>query len=112
MKKGIIKYFVDVSMYIVLSSIAILGLLMEFVISSGQSANKYFLGIHRHDWGELHFFLGLLFLVLLSVHIYFNWPFILQSTRNQFGEKSKNVLVGIGTAWIGILFIAWIFMKL
>jgi hypothetical protein len=112
MKKGVVKYCVDVAMYITLSSIAAIGLLMEFVIPSGQAADKYFLGVHRHDWGELHFFLGLFFLILLAVHLTFNWPFILQSTKNHFDEKWQKALIGISAAWMAILFAAWILMKL
>lgn len=113
MKKGIVKYCVDVMMFIDLCSIAIIGLLMEFVIPSGQvaQAKKYFLGLHRHDWGEMHFFLGAFFLILLFVHLSFNWTFVTQSTKRYFGDNWQKALLGFSGGWIVVLIAAWMFIK-
>jgi len=54
MNKHILKYLVDALLFIDMCSIAAIGLLMAFVIPSGQRAGgeKYFLWLHRHDWQQ------------------------------------------------------------
>lgn len=109
MKKDL-KYFTDVLMFIVLTSIAIIGLLMAFVIPSGRQAaeSKYFLGLHRHDWGDIHLYLSLFFLVLLAIHLWLNWTWIVQTTRSYVGDYWKKALVAMAGAWLIVLFVAWL----
>jgi hypothetical protein len=37
---------------------------------------KQLLGLGRHDWGDVHFILALLFLVVILVHIVLHWSWI------------------------------------
>ncbi len=112
MKKDL-KYFTDVLMFIVLTSIAIIGLLMAFVIPSGRQAaeSKYFLGLHPHDWGDIHFYLSLFFLVLLAIHLWLNWTWIVQTTRSYAGDYWKKALVAMAGAWLIVLFVAWLVVR-
>jgi len=114
MKKNTLKYFIDTLLFIDMSSIAVLGLLLGFVIPKGkvQSSNKYFLGLHRHEWGDIHLYLSLFLLVLLVFHIWFNWTWIVQATKRSFGNHWKNFLWAISCGWIIVLLIGWIAVKL
>ena len=113
MKKNTLKYFIDTLLFIDMSSIAALGLLLGFVIPKGKvnPANKSFLGLHRHQWGDIHLYLSLFLLVLLVIHIWFNWTWIMQSTKRYFGNYSKNFLWVLSCAWIIVLSIGWIVVR-
>jgi len=108
MKKNTLKYLIDVVIFVDLCSITIIGFMLGFVIPKGKAAGKYFLGLHRHEWGEIHLYLSLFFLVLLFFHIWFNRKWIFNSSKRYFGEKWKLVLWGFSAGWIAVLFIAWI----
>ena len=112
MKKNL-KYFNNVLMFVDLTSTAAIGLLMGFVIPSGRQAgeNKYFLGLHRHDWGDIHLYLSLFFLVLLGIHIWLNWTWIVQTTKSYVGEYWKNTLYALAGAWLLVLFVAWLVVR-
>ena len=108
------KYLIDTLLFIDMSSIAFLGLLLGFVIpkGSGPGHNAYFLGLHRHQWGDIHLYLSLFLLVLLTLHLWLNWAWIEGATKKFFGNSWKNFLWIISGAWFVVLFIAWIIVKL
>ncbi len=83
MKKNDWKYFLDALLFVDLCSVAAIGFLMAFVIPSGKApdANKFFMGLHRHDWGDIHFYLALLLLGLLVLHVWLSWTWVTNSTK-------------------------------
>jgi hypothetical protein len=46
-------------------------------------------GLTKTDWGNIHINLGLLFLIALSVHIYYNWKPLISYLKN----KAKQIKV-------------------
>ena len=58
------KYAVDTLMFLCVLGLVATGLLMAFVIPEGRvetGQSKYFLGLHRHQWGDIHLDLSLAF---------------------------------------------------
>lgn len=61
MKKSDWQYLVDTLLFICIIGIAFIGILMGLVLPRGPQASesaKYFLGLHRHQWGNIHFSLS------------------------------------------------------
>jgi hypothetical protein len=104
---------INVALFIDMTSIAILGLLLGFVIPKGSvhPSEKYFLGLHRHEWGDIHLYLSLFFLILLFFHIWFNWTWVIQSTKRYLGVHWKNFLWTISFTWIIVLFLGWLAVR-
>jgi len=52
---------VNVLLFVYICSVFAIALLLALVIPSdmGRSVEKYFIGLHRHDWADLHFYLAL-----------------------------------------------------
>ena len=113
MKKNSLKYIIDAILFIDICSIALIGLLLGFVIPEGKKhqAAKYFLGLHRHEWGDIHLFLSAILLILLFLHLWLNWTWIVQSTKRYFGNNWKTALWCISGAWIFIFIVAWIIAR-
>jgi len=109
MKKNTLKYVVDAALFIDISAVSSIGLLLAFVIPAGRadSSAKYFLGLHRHQWGDIHLYLSILLMFLLVFHLWSNWNWIIHSTRRYFGEHWKHALWGFAGAWLIVLLIAW-----
>lgn len=114
MKKNAIKYVIDVLLFVDICSIAVIGLLLAFVIPEGRTgrASKFFLGLHRHDWGDIHLFLSVLLLIFLCLHLWYNWTWIVRSSKKYFNTNWKNVLWCISGAWILVMVMAYAAMKL
>lgn len=109
MKKNSIKYLINALLFIDICSIAVIGGLLAVVIPQGRAARAsgYFLGLHRHDWADIHLYLSMLLLVLLIFHLGFNRGWIVQSTKQVFGVRWRIALWGLSGAWIAVLGLAW-----
>lgn len=110
MNKTLLKYCINVALFIDMCTMAALGLLLAFVIPRGRaygSANT-FLGLNRHAWGDIHFYLSLLLLVLLSLHLWFNRNWIVQTSKRYLGDRWRNFLMMLAGAWILVLMVLWL----
>jgi len=113
LKKNTLKYFINVTLFVDITSIAVLGLLLGFVIPKGQGGafQNYFLGLHHHEWADIHLWLSLLFLILLVFHVWLNWTWVIQSTKRYLGDHWKNFFWAISFAWIIVLIVGWFAVK-
>lgn len=112
MNKNTLKYILDITLFIDMCSVSVIGIILGFIIPQGKAIDKYFLGMHRHDWGDIHLYLSLFLIVLLFFHVWFNWLWIKNSTKRYFGKNWKNVLKGFSIGWIIVLGISWVAVKL
>ena len=94
MNKIKINFIIDALMLFCMSLMAGIGFLMNYVLLSGRKAAEvyggkvdlYFLGLHRHDWGQIHLVIGFILLGLLALHIILHWSQIL----NMYCRLIKN----------------------
>ena len=113
MKKNTLKFFIEVALFINTCSVAALGLMLGFIIPKGRfDPDRNFLGLHRHDWGDIHLYLAFFLIVLLALHLSLNWSWILQAAKRFFGEKWRAFLWIVSGSWFFVLFAAWIIMVL
>jgi len=114
MKKNILKYIINALLFINVSSVAAVGLLLGFVIPKGGygQSDKYFLGLHRHEWGDIHLYLSIFLLILLTIHLLFNLTWIIQSTKKYFPVRWKKAFFILSGAWIFVIMICWIVVKM
>ena len=114
MTKNALKYFVTVLLFVDLTSIAVLGLLMAFVIPSGNvpMEAKIFLGLHRSKWADIHVTLSLILLGLIAWHISLSWGWVTTSAKKLFGDKWEKALWVLSGAWLVVVFLGWVVLKL
>ena len=59
MKKTDWQYLVDTLLFLCIVGIVFIGFLMGLFLPQGPAAPesaKYFLGLHRHQWGNIHLY--------------------------------------------------------
>lgn len=89
MKRSTINFVVDLAGFLVLLCLVITGSIVHWVLppgtggrgrelSGGQGREqvKELLGMGRHDWGDIHLWLGITFVVLMAVHLILHWSWI------------------------------------
>jgi hypothetical protein len=110
MDRNKLNFVVDSLMFMTIGTIGFIGILMGFVIPKGEGAlseQKYLWNLHRHDWGNIHLYLSLIFLGLLIVHIILHWSWVKGTIGRYFGNMSF--------AWayivapFALLFLLWCF---
>ena len=108
-----INLVIDAIMFLVLMAISGLGLLMKYILIPGfkraglyeNDVDFYFLGLTRHDWGEIHLWLAYIFLFLLVLHLIFHWKMIICIFRQMISGKSLRISIAslIGVAGLFLL---------
>jgi len=94
--KSKLNLSIDMLLLLLMMPIAGIGFLIKYVLFSGIQRNPIygnnveleFLGLSRHEWGTIHLFLSITFLVLLILHIYFHWKMIVTIFRRMIPGKS------------------------
>ena len=112
MKRTDWKYLIDTLLFVGGCGAAVTGFLLGIVIPSGPAApdaEKYFLGLHRHQWGGFHFALSIAFIAFLLVHLVLEWSWIRGKARQLFGSRWKGVLILTAAAVGATLFLFWLF---
>ncbi len=111
MQKNLLKFALDSIMFVSMTTTAVIGLLLGFVIPRGSHVpyqERVFMGLHRHEWGDIHLFFAITFLIILPFHLWLNWSWISASTKKYFGEQWKKYLYVLSGAWIIMLIIGMI----
>lgn len=120
MKKSKLNLIIDALLLLCLAAIAGIGLLIKYVLVPGyqrweiygRNVSMFLWGLDRHQWGTIHFIIGLIFLGLLVLHIVLHWQMIVGIYRglipNRFARWITALILICITA---LLFISSFFVK-
>lgn len=112
MKNSDWRYLVDALLFICLGGMTVIGILMGFVIPTGSvssESSKYFLGLHRHQWGNIHAYLSIAFVVLTIIHIILNWKWVTVRTSQIFKKRAAPILILAVCVPFLVLLVFWLF---
>lgn len=92
MKKIWINFWVDCVMFLSMSSMAVTGVIQRWVLPPSHGGRRglgaeTLLGYTRHQWGDLHFWLAVLLVAMLTIHIILHWNWIVCRLRALFGKS-------------------------
>ena len=84
MEKSKLNLVIDALLLLCLAAITGIGLLIKYVLVPGyqrweiygRNVSLFLWGLDRHQWGTIHFIIGLVFLALLVLHIILHWQMI------------------------------------
>lgn len=113
MKKTTLNFIINALMFVFMSIIAGIGFLIKYTLISGQerwtlygeNVALSFMGMDRHEWGDIHLIFGYILLVLLIIHIILHWNAITCICNRIFQKKQINTLVKILFITICTMFI-------
>ncbi|MCP3686603.1 MAG: DUF4405 domain-containing protein [bacterium] len=82
------NFIVDALMAISFLVLSITGLVVFFLLPSGQrSGQKEVLGIIRHTWTDVHGWVGIVLIVLVLIHLILHYKWIVSTTKSIFSRK-------------------------
>ncbi|MEN6338391.1 MAG: DUF4405 domain-containing protein [Phycisphaerales bacterium] len=90
MKRTTLNFGVDLACFIDLLLLAATGIILRWVLPPGSGGGHGYgfrggrgptevttlLGLGRHDWGDVHFVLAVLFILLILTHLALHWTWI------------------------------------
>ncbi|MGD8537730.1 MAG: DUF4405 domain-containing protein [Candidatus Aminicenantes bacterium] len=112
MKKSDWQYLVDTLLFICMFGIALIGILMGFFLAEGpvvRESEKYFLGLHRHQWSDIHLYLSLAFICLLIFHLILAWSWIKGKAQSLFKNRWRRAISLTVLGSILVIFVFWVF---
>lgn len=102
MKRSSLNFIVDLVSFIDLLGIVLTGIIMKYVLppgtggcgrevsgGMGREHIRSLWSMTRHEWGSIHYYLALLFIVLMTAHILLHWGWIKNCFKSLFGSCEK-----------------------
>jgi hypothetical protein len=98
MKRSTLNFIVDLVSFLILLGLAFTGLIMRYVLPPGTGGRgrelhggggaeqiKELWSMTRHEWGDIHFYMVVVFVILMVVHIVLHWGWIKSYFKSLFG---------------------------
>ena len=102
MKRGTLNFVVDLVSFTNLVCLTLTGFIMKYILPPGTGGRgrmlhgggdreqiKELWSMSRHEWGDIHFYLALLFLILMVVHIVLHWGWIKNYLKSLLGMSRE-----------------------
>ncbi|MCT4645274.1 MAG: DUF4405 domain-containing protein [Carboxylicivirga sp.] len=110
MKKSTFNFLVDALLFICLCLITGLGFLIKYTLPSGQDKwlmyqtnnRMLWLNMDRHQWGDIHLIISLIFILLLIVHMAMHWAFVSNMTRKILKQPTIRIVTIIAFTSISL----------
>ncbi len=129
MKRSSLNLIVDVLNLIVLTMMISTGVILKNILPPGSGRIESLLkgsgrsektidvlmGLTRHEWGQIHFVIAVIFVVLLITHLFLHWNWIksmaLGSRENPRSFQSRLAACAIIFLILSILAFPWLIRK-
>ena len=100
MKASKQNFIIDILAFIFFVFLTSTGIIIHYLLPSGSGHSRTIWGWGRHDWGDLHFYMAVGFLLILAFHLFKHWKWIwsLVKGRIKGGERpnsGKRALLGL-----------------
>ncbi len=115
MKRAKLNLIIDALLLLCLAAIAGIGLLMKYVLVPGyqrwemygRNVSLFLWRLDRHQWGTIHFIIGLVFLALLVLHIVLHWQMIVGIYRRLIPNRFARWIIALILLVVTILLFAF-----
>jgi hypothetical protein len=89
MNRTIFNLLIDLCAAGLFLAMALTGYVMWFPLPPETNKNLRLWGLVRHEWGAIHFWIGLCLVVVILVHLAFHWNWIITVICKQFQNASQ-----------------------
>ena len=101
MKRSLVNFIIDLISFINLIGLAFTGFVLKSPHRPGGLRHQFrgghdgaeqisdFWSMTRLEWGSIHFYLAVAFIILMIAHIIMHWDWIKNCFKSHFGFSSK-----------------------
>ena len=106
MKRSKLNFIFDAAAFVGFVFLTTTGVLMRYVLPPGSRRFSTIWGLDRHGWGDIHFWISIAFLGILTMHLLLHWRWVMNILTGKPGEGS-GLRAGLGIVGvIGLLALA------
>lgn len=105
MRRTTVNFIVDAIAFLDLLCLISTGIILKFVLPPGTGGGhgqgfrggrgpddvKTLLDLGRHDWGDVHFVLSMLFVLMMLIHLVLHWDWVKACVRSFFAPARNDV---------------------
>lgn len=106
MQRTLLNLLVDLAVAFVLLGMLVTGYVIKFPLPPGTNKDWILWGMTRHQWGEIHFWISLVFSVLIVVHVCLHWTWIVTVVRQRLGLPKSSPHRVLPDGWWVVLMLA------
>lgn len=101
MKRVRVNFWIDLTSFLTVLFLGLTGYIMRYVLppgtgglgrgfhgGRGREEIQYFLSLTRHEWGSVHFYAAIIFLILMLAHIIMHLTWIKNCFISFFVKRS------------------------
>ena len=115
MKKSKLNLIIDALLLLCLAAIAGIGFLIKYVLVPGyqrweiygRNVSLFFWRLDRHQWGTIHYIIGIVFLALLVLHIVLHWQMIVGIYRRLIPNRFARWITALILLVVTVLLLAF-----
>jgi len=100
MKRTRLNFIIDVVAFVGFIVLTTTGVLMRYILPPGSGRYSTIWSLDRHEWGGLHFWISLVFFLILALHLVLHWRWIVTVLSGRPREGS-GLRVGLG--FVGLI---------
>ncbi|NNK87776.1 MAG: DUF4405 domain-containing protein [Flavobacteriaceae bacterium] len=106
MKSSQKNFIIDIIAFVSFVFLVSTGVILYYILPPGSGRQRTIWQMDRHEWGDIHFCIALVFLAILALHLFMHWRWIRSLTKGKKRESS-GYRVGLGlVGFIAVLAIA------
>ena len=106
MKRSKLNFIFDAVAFAGFVFLTTTGVLMRYVLPPGSRRFSTIWGLDRHGWGDIHFWISIAFLGILTMHLLLHWRWVMNILTGKPGEGS-GLRAGLGIIGaVGLLALA------
>jgi hypothetical protein len=96
MKRLFDNLFIDLFAAALMVGMAATGYILRFPLPPGTNKSLCLWGLSRHQWGDVHFWIGLALVTVILLHIVLHWQWLVITMR----RKLSAAKAAPGSAWL------------
>jgi hypothetical protein len=97
MKRSTVNFVIDFISFVLLTMLIVTGWIIRFTLppgtggrgrllhdGAGREQIRTLFSMSRHQWGDIHFYLAVAFIVSMIVHLFLHWAWIKSRVKSLF----------------------------
>ncbi len=104
MNKTHLNFLIDAFSFIAFLFLVTTGVLMRYILPPGSGHYLTILGLDRHEWAGVHFWVAIVFFGLIALHLFLHWRWIAAVVTGK-NRKGSGVRAGPGIAGLAAVLV-------
>ena len=95
MKRTSLNLIIDIVAFVGFVLLTTTGVLMRYVLPPGSGHYSTIWSLDRHEWGGIHFWISVVFFLILTLHLVLHWRWIVSVVTGR-PRQGSGFRVGLG----------------